>query len=118
MNTRQKRSGGVHANWSVGVLECWSFLHSATPSLHHSISPSLHHSITPSLRSRDFRHAFSLIELIGVLAVMAILAGALVPALIRQMDKVAGDQESAALKSFGDALQQSIMRNRSIPTDT
>src|SRR5204863_10008073 len=29
----------------------------------------------------------------------------------------AGDQESAALKSFGDALQQSIVRNRYIPSD-
>ncbi len=62
--------------------------------------------------------AFSLLEMIGVLAVLAILAAALVPALIRQMDKTAGDQESAALKSMGDALQQSIMRNRYIPGAT
>src|SRR6266536_3397979 len=71
-----------------------------------------------SLVIRHSYHAFSLIELIGVLAVMAILAGMLVPALVRQMDKVAGDQESAALKSFGDALQQSIMRNGYIPSAT
>src|SRR5207302_8457857 len=38
--------------------------------------------------------------------------------LIRQLDKIAGDQESAALRSFSDALQQSIMRNRYIPTYT
>src|SRR5437016_3062066 len=56
------------------------------------------------------QRAFSLIELIGVLAVIAILAAVLVPALIRQLDKIAGDQESAALKSFGGALQASIMR--------
>src|SRR5580765_4859035 len=76
-------------------------------------------------RTGRFRHAFTLIELIGVLAVLAILAAVLVPALIRQMDKLAGDQESAALKSFGDALQQSIMRltpahptNHYIPSHT
>jgi len=51
-----------------------------------------------------------LIELIGVLAVIAVLAAVLAPAFVRQMDKLAGDQESAALKSFGDALQASILR--------
>src|SRR5439155_11697863 len=62
--------------------------------------------------------AFSLIELVGVLTVIAILAAVAVPALIRQMDRIAGEQESAALKSLGDALQQSIVRNRSVPSDT
>ena len=33
------------------------------------------------------------------------------------MDKTAGDQESAALKSFGDALRASIMRNRYVPNE-
>src|SRR5436190_11233665 len=62
--------------------------------------------------------AFSLIELVGVLAVISILAAILAQALLRQVDKIAGDQEAAALKSFGDALQQSILRNRYIPTYT
>jgi len=56
--------------------------------------------------------------MIGVLAVIAILAAALAPSFVRQMDKTAGDQESAALKSFGDALQSSIMRSRYIPSAT
>src|SRR5437879_4180674 len=64
------------------------------------------------------QRAMTLIELIGVLAVLAILAAFLVPALIRQADKIAGDQESASLKSFSDALQSSIERNRYIPSDT
>src|SRR5205809_8130226 len=62
------------------------------------------------------RRAFSLIELVGVLAVIAVLAAVLAPALIRQMDRIAGQQESASLKSFGDALQQSILRKRYIPS--
>jgi len=71
----------------------------------------------PSLcRPGSLHRAFSLIELIGVLAVMAILAAVLAPSFVRQMDKTSGDQESATLKSFGDALQASIMRNRYIPS--
>src|SRR5436190_1399870 len=97
-------------NWSAGVPECRSVgIPTALP---------LHHSTTPLLRSPAYGRAFSLIELIGVLAVMAILAAVLVPSLIRQMDRIAGEQESAALKSFGDALQQSIMRKRYIPSGT
>jgi type II secretory pathway pseudopilin PulG len=56
--------------------------------------------------------------MIGVLAVLAILLTTLAPSFVRQMDKTSGDQESAALKSFGDALQQSIMRKRYIPSAT
>jgi prepilin-type N-terminal cleavage/methylation domain-containing protein len=67
---------------------------------------------------RKCHRAFSLIEMIGVLAVIAVLATTLAPSFVRQMDKSASDQESAALKSFGDALQQSIMRNRYIPSET
>jgi type II secretory pathway pseudopilin PulG len=59
--------------------------------------------------------AFTLIELIGVLAAIGLLAGALVPTLIRQMDRIAAEQESAVLKSCGDALQQSVMRKRYVP---
>jgi len=66
---------------------------------------------------RQIQNAFSLIEIIGVLAVVAILALILAPVLIRQMDRIAGERESANLKSIGDALVQSIMRNRYIPYD-
>src|SRR5713226_9164638 len=68
------------------------------------------------LRTSPSHRAFTLIEMIGVLAVIAILMAALLPALLRQMDRIAGEQEKASLKSIGDALQQSILRNRYLPS--
>src|ERR1051325_4500420 len=61
--------------------------------------------------------AFSLLEMIGVLAVLAVLAAVLAPNFVRPIDKTVSDQESATLKSFGDALQQSILRKRYIPSE-
>jgi type II secretory pathway pseudopilin PulG len=60
----------------------------------------------------------TLIEIVGVMVVLVILASILVPALLRKMDQVAGDQESASLKALGDALQSSILRHRYIPSPT
>src|SRR5207245_1430464 len=65
---------------------------------------------------RNTARGWTLIELIGVLAVIAILLAVLLPALIRELDKLAADQESAVLKSLSDGLQQSAMRNRYIPS--
>lgn len=59
--------------------------------------------------------AFSLVELVGVLAVIAVLALLLAPVLVRQIDRIAAEQEGAALKSFAGALQQSAMRRRALP---
>lgn len=63
-------------------------------------------------------HGMTLIGLIGVMAVLAILAAVLVPALLRMMDRIAGDRESASLKALADSLESSILRNRYIPSHT
>jgi type II secretory pathway pseudopilin PulG len=57
----------------------------------------------------------TLIEVIGILAVIAILAALLLPALIKEIDKVVADQEKASLQSFSGALQSCIKRSRRIP---
>src|SRR5579859_173590 len=59
--------------------------------------------------------AFSLLELIGVLAILAILAATVLPLLIKQTDQAVATQESANLQSFGDAFQRSVTGNRRIP---
>jgi type II secretory pathway pseudopilin PulG len=60
----------------------------------------------------------TLIQLIGVLAVIAILAAIILPLSIRKLDQIAGDQESASLKSLADALQSSVLRDRYVPCHT
>ncbi len=64
---------------------------------------------------RRAQTAFSMIELVGVLAVMAILAAALVPALIRTMDRQAREQEGKALTQIREGLRRQILRSRQIP---
>src|SRR5260221_7536370 len=66
----------------------------------------------PKQRSRQ---GFSLIEVIGVLALIAVLAALVLPVLVRQIDKTVADQEVTTLQNFGTALPQNIMRNRYIP---
>ncbi len=64
------------------------------------------------------RRAFTLIEMIGVLAVIAILAAILIPTVMRQVDTLTSARERNSLASAGDALERSILRNRRIPSAT
>ena len=66
---------------------------------------------TPVLRCR----AFSLIEFIGVLAVIAILAVALAPAMIRRISQANINREASDLATLADALKQQVLRQKTIP---
>ncbi len=63
------------------------------------------------------RGGFSLLEMIGVLAVLSILALALVPVLIRHADIAAVNTETATLRSINNALVAHVLRNSSIPSE-
>lgn len=54
------------------------------------------------------------IEILGVLAIVAILAAVLLPALVREVDKAVSDQETATLASLGKAVQQFAVTYRSV----
>jgi prepilin-type N-terminal cleavage/methylation domain-containing protein len=61
------------------------------------------------------KRAFSLIELVGVLAVLVILATAAAPVIIKQIDIAAYNAESASLTAISDAFIQHIVRSNNIP---
>src|SRR5262245_3596511 len=75
-------------------------------------------SLPPLLHISPPQRGLTLVELLAVLAVLAILAAAMLPVLIRQMDRVAGERESGTLKSFAESLAQSALRKHTIPSHT
>lgn len=66
-------------------------------------------------RLRHHASGYSLIVMIGVVAVVAIFAMALLRSLIREIDHRVARQETATLKTHKEALERTIMRNCYIP---
>lgn len=64
------------------------------------------------------RRGFSMIELIGLMAVATILGLALMPAVIEGYDRVAREKESKALESMAQGLRSHIARHQHIPDHT
>lgn len=67
---------------------------------------------------RGNSRGFTLIEMIGVLAILAVAAAMVMPALVSQTDSAVASAEVATLQSYAAALQNNIMRNRTIPSAT
>jgi type II secretory pathway pseudopilin PulG len=59
--------------------------------------------------------AFTLIEMIGILAIIAILATLIFSATTKSVDVGVSKQESTTLQAFADALQNNILRTRYLP---
>src|SRR6266516_2426463 len=66
----------------------------------------------------DRQRAFSLIEMIGVLAVVAILVLALATVTIRYLDRMAAEKETAQLKSLAEGFRQGVITTKTIPNQT
>ena len=60
--------------------------------------------------------AFTLLETVGVMAVIAILAAVIVPVVIKRVDFAAYSAEQANLGNFTNALTQQILLNKNIPS--
>jgi hypothetical protein len=60
------------------------------------------------------KRAFTVIELVGVLAIIAIIAAALAPNVIRRIDRAAWTREVSDLNTIGNGLLQTVTKDRLI----
>jgi hypothetical protein len=76
----------------------------------------------PTPRSHPTRQrqtaGFSLIELLGALTILTILALALGPVLVREYDRHARERETKSLEALASGLRSHILRTRTIPSHT
>jgi prepilin-type N-terminal cleavage/methylation domain-containing protein len=63
------------------------------------------------------QHGFSLIEMLGVMTVLALLALALTPFLIKQFDRIAGEKETTQLRAFNQAFRRGVTITKTIPDE-
>lgn len=61
-------------------------------------------------------YGFSLMELIGVMAVISIMAGILAPNVIDTIKRGFGEAESNNIKALANSLEEYILQNKQIPT--
>ena len=62
--------------------------------------------------------AWTLIELMGVLSLLAILSAVLVPVMVRELDRIARALEVREMSVFASTVEQGIRRQRQIPDAT
>jgi type II secretory pathway pseudopilin PulG len=58
---------------------------------------------------------FTLVQIIAVLALMAILVTAAVPSVIRRVDQAARTRETTDLNTIADSYTQYVLRNKKVP---
>ena len=71
---------------------------------------------SPDISRRS--QGFTLIEMVGVLAVIMILAALVFSVTVRQLDAIEARKEDATLTRLSEAFQRSIQRQRAIPGAT
>ena len=61
---------------------------------------------------------FALVEFLGVLAIITIIAALVVPKVFKRLDRGAWSKEVNDMSAISNALTLQILRDYSIPTDT
>src|SRR5688500_16938362 len=104
------RKPKYHAAISILLRRCHS------PGPPERLSTIVHREPDQMKTNRDT--AFTLIELIISLAVIAALLSALVLSFIKRLDRLASDKEMTALRAIGTAFKESVRRARYVPDET
>ncbi len=68
--------------------------------------------------AREKLQGFTLIEMIAVMAIMAILAGSIAPSIISQIVRAKADQETITLKTLLKSLKLYSLDNKTVPTQS
>src|SRR5262245_35798763 len=71
----------------------------------------------PLRRATAAGRAFTLIECIGVVAVVAVVAAMLVPMVIRRFDQAARNRDAADLSTMMESLKDYIIKTKTIPSN-
>src|SRR6266496_2790332 len=61
------------------------------------------------------QNSFTLVETIGVLAVIVVLVVVVAPSVVRRVDRAAWTKETADLRAIADSYTQYILRTKTIP---
>jgi prepilin-type N-terminal cleavage/methylation domain-containing protein len=88
-----------------------------TREVHGGNLPSTFH-LPLSTRARQSRHAFTLIELIGVMAIIGILSAVILPPMISKIEDANSTKEDANLEEIARALVAGIKATGTIPNPT
>lgn len=84
----------------------------ATVSFRDALDHALQHGV--DLR-RAMSCGYTLIELVGVLAIIAILAAVVTENILERMKRQIRETEASNLATFADAMRKSIVRTKSVP---
>ena len=71
-----------------------------------------------SYRKIAGQRGFTIMELIGAMAIIAILAAVLAPSVVDGIDRAYAAQEEANVRSLMEALEQHVLQNKRIPRET
>ncbi len=70
------------------------------------------------MKSAQRQQGFTIMELIGAMAIIAILAAVLAPSVTDGIDRAYAAQETANVRALMDALEQHVLQNKQIPRET